>query len=93
MLDEALKQALSFGISGLLFVMWWFERQERVKSNGGIAEALQYSQQVAEVNERLLEVVKANTEALTGLREELRARQIEMDWLTRAAKALEKTST
>ena len=93
MIDEVLKQALSFGISGILFVMWWFERQERVKNNSGIAEALQYSQQVAEVNERLLEVVKANTEALTGLREELRARQIEVDWLTRVAKAMEKTNT
>jgi hypothetical protein len=92
MVDEVLKQALSFGISGLLFVMWWFERQERVKNNGGIAEALQYSQQVAEVNERLLEVVKANTEALTGLREELRTRQIEVDWLTRIAKAMEKNT-
>ena len=89
MVDEVLKQALSLGISGLLFVMWWFERQERVKNNAGIAEALQYSQQVADLNERLLEVVRANTEALTALREEVRTHRIEADWVTRVSRQLE----
>jgi|GEM_PF-1623624 len=91
MIDVVLEQALSFGISGLLFVMWWFERQERTKSNNGVREAMQYSRQVTEVNDQLLDVIRANTEALAALREELRThRRIETDWLNRVSRQLER---
>ncbi len=93
MIDSVLEQALSLGIPGLLFVMWWFERQERTKHNAGLREALDHSRQAAEVNDQLLDVIRANTEALTALREEMRShRRVEADWLNRVSGQLERLS-
>jgi hypothetical protein len=90
MWPEVLTQLPSLGISGLLFVMWWVERQERTRSTAGLQDALQYAVQVAEVNKNLVDVIRANTEALTALREELRShRATEAEWLTRLAHQLE----
>lgn len=90
MFPELLTQLPSLGISGLLFVMWWVERQERTRGTAGLREALQYAGQVADVNHNLLDVVRANTEALTALREELRShRATEAEWLTRLTHQLE----
>lgn len=93
MLDEIASQAVSLGISGLLFVMWWFERQERTRNVAGVHQALQYMHQMSEVNEQLLDVIRANTDALAALREELRThRRLETDWLNRVSRQLEKLS-
>jgi hypothetical protein len=93
MLDEVAKQAVSLGISGLLFVMWWFERQERTRSTSSVQQALQYTSRMSEVNEQLLDVIRANTDALAALREELRThRMLETDWLSRVSRQLEKLS-
>ena len=90
MWPEMLSQLPSLGISGLLFVMWWVERQERTRSTAGLQDALQYAGQVAGVNKNLLDVIRANTEALTALREELRShRATEAEWLTRLTHQLE----
>ncbi len=87
---EILSQLPTLGISGLLFVMWWVERQERARGAAGLREALQYAGQVAEVNKNLLDVIRANTEALTALREELRShRASEAEWLGRLGRQLE----
>jgi hypothetical protein len=86
MLPDVLTQLPSLGIAGLLFVMWWIERQERARSTTGLREALQHAGQIAEVNRNLLDVIRSNTEALTALREELRAhRATEAECLTRLA--------
>jgi len=91
MLDEIAKQAVSLGIAGLLFVMWWFERQERTRNAAGVQQALQYTDQVSDVNEQLLDVIRANTDALAALREELRThRMLETEWLNRVSQQLEK---
>ena len=93
MFDEITRQAVSLGISGLLFVMWWFERQERTRNGSGVQQALQYTGQVSEVNEQLLDVIRANTDALAALREELRThRMLETDWLNRVSRQLERLS-
>jgi hypothetical protein len=90
MWPEVLSQLPSLGISGLLFVMWWAERQERSRSTTGLREALQYAGQIADVNRNLLDVIRANTEALTALREELRMhRTTEAECLSRLAHQLE----
>jgi hypothetical protein len=87
---ELLAQLPSLGICGLLFVMWWIERQERARGAAGLRDALQYAGQVAEVNKNLLDVIRANTEALTALREELRShRMTEAEWVTRLTRQLE----
>lgn len=87
---ELLAELPSLGIAGLLFVMWWIERQERVKSWTGLREALRHAGQVADVNRSLLDVVRINTEALTALREELRAhRATEAEWLMRLTARLD----
>lgn len=93
MLTEVMMQIPSLGIAGLLFVMWWTERQDRVRSAGGLEEALRYAGQVAEINRKLLDIVQANTEALTALREELRSqRAAQGAMLTRLIQQLEEIS-
>jgi hypothetical protein len=75
MLDQWMHQLASLGVSGLLFVMWWIERQERTSCQAGLQEALKHTATIAQLNSQLLDVVRSNTEALTGLREELRAKR------------------
>jgi hypothetical protein len=90
MMPEFLSQLPSLGVSGLLFVMWWFERQERTRGSNGLRDALQYAGQIADVNRNLLDVIQANTEAVTALREELRShRSSETEWLSRLTQRLE----
>lgn len=90
MLPDVLSQLPSLGISGLLFVMWWLERQERGRGTGGLRDALQFSGRLADMNHELLDVIRANTEALAALREELRShRATESEWLTRLLRQLE----
>lgn len=90
MIDAIATQAASLGISGLLFVMWWYERQERVRNAVKAREARSYADQVADVNDRLLDVIRANTDALAALREELRSSRIsETEWRNRLMQRLE----
>ena len=90
MTPELLSQLPSLGIAGVLFIMWWIERQERTRNAGGLNEALQRAGQVAEINKHLLDVIRTNTEALTALREDLHAhRAWEAEWLTRLTQQLE----
>ncbi len=89
-MDELMTQALSLGVSGLLFVMWWFERQERAKNSAQVQDALSYAGQLAGIHDNLLDVVRANTDAVAALREELRAhRMVEEDWWARVARQFE----
>lgn len=87
---EILTDVASLGVAGLLFVMWWFERQERTRNLAPLRDAAQYAAQLADANRSLLDVVRANTEALTALREELRShRATEAEWLARLTHQLE----
>lgn len=83
----------SLGICGLLFVMWWTERQERARAAANSHDALRQTTQVSEINEHLLGVIRSNTEALAALREELRShRAVESEWLARLSRQLEHRS-
>lgn len=87
---EVWSQVSSLGISGLLFVMWWLERQERSRTGSALREVGQHGGRQMELNRHLLEVIQANTEALTALREELRAhRSVEAEWLGRLTQQLD----
>lgn len=80
-MDAVLTQAASLGVAGLLFVMWWQERQDRLRGEGRLARLLEQAGRIGAAHEQLLEVVRANTEALTALREELRSgRAMEQIW-------------
>lgn len=90
-LSPLFEQLPSLGISGLLFVMWWQERLERVRVLGELRETARSAADTAGMNERLLDVVRTNTEALTALREELRAhRAAELQWLGRLSEELQR---
>lgn len=91
MSELLLNQLPSLGIAGLLFVMWWYERQERVRA-GGVTQASQCrAAQLLNINEGLLSVIRGNTEALTALREELQAhRANEREWFGRLAQEVER---
>lgn len=88
-MSELLSELPSLGIAGLLFVMWWLERQERARSTDGLRAALEQAGRIADINQNLLDVIRANTEALAALREELRAhRGSETEWLARLTQQL-----
>jgi len=90
MLPELVAELPSFGIAGLLFVMWWLERGERARNAVGIREAMRDARRISEVNHELLDVIRANTEALTALREELRShRANETECLARLTRQLD----
>lgn len=87
--ESLMEQVASFGIAGLLFVMWWQERRERQQITAAVPDAMSYAKQLANVNEQLLNVVRANTQVLAELREELRAsRAAEREWLARLSQQL-----
>lgn len=89
-MGELLQQLPSLGISGLLFVMWWTERQERARAGFGLVEMARSAAQSAETNRQMLDALRSNTEALAGLREELRVhRTTEMEVLARLSRQLE----
>ena len=89
-MGDVLAHLPSLGVAGLLFVMWWIERQERTKAANGLKDALAHASQMAEMNDRLIDVIRANTEALTALREEFRAyRAAESEWLSRLSRQLD----
>jgi hypothetical protein len=91
MLDGVLHQLPTLGISGLLFVMWWFERHERLRTISGAREGLDFGRMASDVNHHLLDAVRANTDALAALREELRSHRVaETEWLSRLSRQLER---
>lgn len=90
MLDPLWQHLPSLGIAGLLFVMWWYERQERVRGAQVTQEGVAHSVRLAEINGRLLDVIRSNTEAFVALREELRMhRETQTEWMGRLSRQLE----
>jgi len=91
MMDAVFQQLPSLGVSGLLFVMWWFERQERTRCGQQTRDATDSARRAADLSEQLIDVVRANTDALAGLREELRShRGFQTEWLGRLGQQLER---
>lgn len=89
MTPEIIQQIPALGVGGLLFVMWWHERKERQKAEDGVQAAATQTALSADISERLLSVVQANTEALTVLRAEIRAQRAnETEWITRLTEQL-----
>lgn len=87
---EIVTQALSLGVTGLLFVMWWHERQDRSRSNAAQRSSSHHARAATEMSRELLDVVRGNTEALVGLREELRCgRRLQSLWLGRIQRKIE----
>ncbi|MBI5863268.1 MAG: hypothetical protein HZB38_01900 [Planctomycetes bacterium] len=81
-MDEILRQAFSLGISGLLFVMWWHERRERLGSTAGLDTCGRDKATLTDMTTNLVSVIRNNTDVLAALREELRAhRQAEGQWM------------
>jgi hypothetical protein len=90
MIDEVMRQLPSLGVSGLLFVMWWFERADRTRFAAGMKESHESLSQIARINEQLLGVIRSNTAAMTSLQDELRAhRASELEWLKRLSRQVE----
>jgi len=90
-MDAMVPQALSLGISGLLFVMWWYERQDRLAAAAAAADARDDGARLGALNGELLEVLRSNTAALSGLREELKSqRAIHTELLGRISHSLER---
>lgn len=91
MLDGVLHQLPSLGICGLLFVMWWHERQERTRGALAAREGSDVARVASEMNNHLLDAIRANSDALAALREELRSHRVsEAEWLSRISRQLER---
>ena len=90
MFEHVWQQLPSLGVSGLLFVMWWYERQERVRGAQTTQDIVRRTGQVLEINDHLLDVIRSNTEACIALREEFRAhRETETEWMNRLSRQLD----
>jgi len=90
MLEDVVQHLPSLGIGGLLFVMWWFERHERLRGVSMVREAAEHISRSVEINDHLLDVIRNNTEALIALREELRSHRMnETEWLSRLSRQIE----
>lgn len=88
--QELIDQLASLGISGLFFVMWWFERAERSRLSASNAAATQRSDRQAELNDQILNVIRENADAAAALREELRAGfQVQRELLERISRQLD----
>jgi len=74
-LPQIVGDVASLGMTGLLFVMWWHERLERQRAALLQRDAQSVAEVVTASNARLLDVLQANTAALTSLREELRSQR------------------
>lgn len=90
-MEEVAAQAVSLGIAGLLFVMWWHERQERARAAAAAQDAAEHTRRAGDVSDHLIDVVRTNTDALAALREELRSHRMnETEWLGRLSRQLER---
>lgn len=90
LLNDIGAQALSLGTCGLLFVMWWHERQERLRTAAQTADALEQTRRLSALNGQLLEVIRSNTEALVALRAEIRSqREALAEWTERLMDRME----
>lgn len=90
-MSDVLEQLPSLGVAGLLFVMWWYERAERLRSMQAQQETAHALGRVNQINTHLLEVIQQNTEALVALREALHTHRLqEADWVARLTQQLER---
>ena len=81
MIETLSEQLASLGVAGLLFVMWWFERQERTRGARTQDALRRDGEELRGMHAQLLEVVRTNTAALAALREELRSqRETDGEW-------------
>jgi hypothetical protein len=86
-----IEQLPSLGIAGLLFVMWWYERAERLRSVQVHHDACGACDRSSQMNTHLLDVIQQNTEALVSLREALHTHRLqEADWVARLTQQLER---
>ncbi len=69
LVTEILKAAIQLGVAGLFAAMWWYERADRIRSNGVARRANDYAEMLRQMSKQLFEVVEHNTEAVTRLRE------------------------
>lgn len=93
-MESVIQQAASLGIAGLLFVMWWFERGERLQAAHAAQQSLESARRTGELNDRLIDVIQGNTAALVGLRDELRSQREEAPgWVLRLSQQIERAHT
>lgn len=64
-MENLIKEFAQFGISGLMFIMWWLERTDKFKQKKDKEEA-QFDRSV------VTEALQNNTVAMTELRDEIR---------------------
>lgn len=90
-MDQILEHLPSFGVAGLLFVMWWYERVERLRSTQQQQDTANAHARTQQINTHLLEVIQQNTEALVALREAMHTHRLqEADWVARLTHQLER---
>ncbi len=66
-----LTAAMQLGVGGLFAVMWWTERKDRVKAETDRDSAEEREERARERELALIDVVKANTRAITRLETKL----------------------
>jgi len=66
-MDPIVKMIAELGIVGALFVMWWFERKDRLKADETAKKCDVALNDVISTKQILMQIVEANTRAITSL--------------------------
>lgn len=65
------KAALELGVTGLLFVMWWYERKDRISTDSKLDKATTISISFENMSKELMTCIKENTTATVKLLERI----------------------
>ncbi len=75
MSPELLASLPNFGLGGLIFLIWYFEKKQHQSHHKLLEDYRRLSERTNHANSSLLTVVKDNTQAMTSLREIIQARK------------------
>lgn len=64
---DLIPKILELGVSGLFFVMWFYERKDRLAALVALADIRPRMKTVEDLFGRVLNVVEANTKAMNSL--------------------------
>lgn len=70
-LTPLVKPILELGVTGLLFIMWWFERQDRINTVKSLDRVTSISSSFENMSKEMIQCIKDNTTATVKLLERM----------------------
>lgn len=66
-MEQVLPHVIDYGVVGILFVMWYLERQDRIKSDKNVDKLLELGERANKNSEILIGLAQRMTEAVDKL--------------------------